>query len=108
MIHKFTGTDGGARLDQFLAEKLEMSRSQVKRAVDEGRVTVNGQKVKAGYKLQGSDEIAYEEEAPMCWRRRMWHLRCFTKTSIWPASTSPTASWSIPGRAEKKRPWSTG
>lgn len=64
MIHKFTGTDGGARLDQFLAEKLEMSRSQVKRAVDEGRVTVNGQKVKAGYKLQGSDEIAYEEEAP--------------------------------------------
>lgn len=64
MLHKLTAENAGVRLDNFLAEKLEMSRSQVKRAVDEGRVAVNGQKVKAGYKLQAGDEISFEEEAP--------------------------------------------
>lgn len=64
MLHKLTAENAGVRLDNFLAEKLEMSRSQVKRAVDEGRVAVNGQKVKAGYKLQAEDEISFEEEAP--------------------------------------------
>lgn len=64
MLHKFTADDAGARLDNFLAAKLDMSRSQVKRAVDEGRVAVNGETVKAGYKLQTNDEISFEEEAP--------------------------------------------
>ena len=64
MFRKFTAEKAGDRLDNFLAEKLGMSRSQVKRAVDEGRVAVNGDKVKAGYKLQAEDEISFEEEAP--------------------------------------------
>lgn len=64
MFRKFTAEKAGDRLDNFLAEKLGMSRSQVKRAVDEGRVAVNGDKVKAGHKLQTEDEISFEEEAP--------------------------------------------
>ena len=64
MFRNFTAEKAGDRLDNFLAEKLGMSRSQVKRAVDKGRVAVNGDKVKAGYKLQAEDEICFEEEAP--------------------------------------------
>lgn len=64
MLHKFVAEAAGGRLDNFLADAMEMSRSQIKRAVDDGRVTVNGKEEKAGYKLQENDEIAFEEEAP--------------------------------------------
>lgn len=64
MLHKFVVEAAGGRLDNFLADAMEMSRSQIKKAVDEGRVTVNGKGEKAGYKLQAKDEIAFEEEAP--------------------------------------------
>ncbi len=47
------------RLDRFLAEALpELSRSQLKRLIDEGRVTLNNAAVKASTKLKGGEEIA--------------------------------------------------
>lgn len=64
MLRKFVVEAAGGRLDNYLADAMEMSRSQIKKAVDEGRVTVNGKEEKAGYKLQAEDEIAFEEEAP--------------------------------------------
>ena len=50
--------ESGLRLDIFLSRKdLALSRSQIKRAVDEGMVLVNGLKVKAGYKLRNGDIV---------------------------------------------------
>jgi 23S rRNA pseudouridine1911/1915/1917 synthase len=46
------------RLDQFLADRLdELSRSQIKRLIDGGDVTVNGAAARAAYRLQAGDAI---------------------------------------------------
>ena len=47
----------GSRLDLFLADKIEQTRSQVKRLIDEGSIVVNGDRVKAGYRLKLTDHI---------------------------------------------------
>jgi 23S rRNA pseudouridine1911/1915/1917 synthase len=48
----------GERLDRFLAEKLpELTRSQIKRLIDDGLVSVTGTAVKAGLKLHGGETI---------------------------------------------------
>ena len=54
------------RLDRFLAEALpELSRSQLKRLIDEGRVTLNNAAVKASAKLKGGEEIAITLPEPV-------------------------------------------
>ncbi len=46
------------RLDQFLAEQLpELTRSQLKKLIDEGRVRIHGTPAKAGGKLKGGEGI---------------------------------------------------
>jgi 23S rRNA pseudouridine1911/1915/1917 synthase len=46
------------RLDRFLAERLpEMTRSQLKRLIDENHVLVNGGSAKAGEKLRGGEAV---------------------------------------------------
>ena len=56
--HVFTVTEGaGTRLDLYLSERLDTSRSQVKRLVDSESVLVNGEVVKAGYKLRAGDQV---------------------------------------------------
>ncbi len=46
------------RLDRFLDDSLpELSRSQIKRLIDEGAVTLNGGTSKPGFKLRGGEEI---------------------------------------------------
>ena len=55
------------RLDRFLAESLpELTRSQVKRLIDEGRVLQDGKPVKAGARLKGGEDlvISLPEPAP--------------------------------------------
>ncbi|MFA4916164.1 MAG: RluA family pseudouridine synthase [Syntrophales bacterium] len=48
--------ESGLRLDIFLSRKdVSLSRSQIKKAVDEGLVRVNDLKIKAGYKLRNGD-----------------------------------------------------
>lgn len=52
------------RLDQYVARHLSsLSRSSCRRLIDEGRVLVNGQPQKAGFKLRPADkvEIQYDE-----------------------------------------------
>jgi len=50
--------DKRIRVDAYLAGvDLELSRSQLKRLIDEGDVLVNGDKVKAGYKLHDRDQV---------------------------------------------------
>jgi 23S rRNA pseudouridine1911/1915/1917 synthase len=55
----FTVEAGAPRLDQFLAERLEpLTRSQVRRLIDEGEVRVDGDVVvKAGTRLRPGDEV---------------------------------------------------
>ncbi len=46
------------RLDRFLDERLpDLSRSQIKRLIDEGAVTLDGLSSKAGAKLRGGENI---------------------------------------------------
>ncbi len=49
----------GERLDRYLEKMLgEISRSQIKKYIYDGSVTVNGITVKAGYKIKNKDHIA--------------------------------------------------
>lgn len=53
-----TSDVGGSRLDRFLATSLaDLTRSYVKRLIDEGFVTVNGQEVKPSHNLKAGDRI---------------------------------------------------
>ncbi len=50
--------DTGLRIDKYLAEEAaEWSRSQIQQWIKDGNVQVNGQQVKANYKLAENDEI---------------------------------------------------
>ncbi len=56
-------TEGGARLDVFLTDETELTRSHIKRLIDGGRVTVNGSAaVKSGQKVMLGDEVRFEDE----------------------------------------------
>lgn len=58
----FTVTDGGQRLDVYLSEVMQTTRSHVKQCNDGGFVTVNGEKGKCGRILKAGDEISVTEE----------------------------------------------
>jgi len=56
------------RLDQFLAEQLDdLSRSQVRRLIDEGLVQLNGAPARAGTRLKGGErlEVHLPEATPV-------------------------------------------
>lgn len=46
------------RLDKYLSDHIDMSRSQIKKSIDSGEILVNSKKVKAGYLLNKNDEIS--------------------------------------------------
>ncbi len=50
-------SDKTERLDVFLSEKIDKTRSAIKKLVDDGNVTVNGKCEKAGKTLKIGDEI---------------------------------------------------
>jgi 23S rRNA pseudouridine1911/1915/1917 synthase len=53
------GESVGERLDCFLTAQLpELSRSQIKRLIDEGHVRIAGATVKAGLKLRGDEVVS--------------------------------------------------
>lgn len=54
------------RLDRFLDENLsELTRSQIKRLIDDGAVTLDGLPSKAGFRLRGGEEICVELPEPV-------------------------------------------
>lgn len=53
--------DVGKRLDKFICEKAQISRSLCKDALTKGLVTVNGKEVKASYTLKVNDEVFLDE-----------------------------------------------
>lgn len=51
----------GIRLDAYIASSIEgVSRTNVKRLIEEGNITVNGNTQKVSYKIQENDEIIVE------------------------------------------------
>lgn len=57
--------ENGKRLDQFLMEQTEYSRSKIQKMIQEGVILVNGEKVKNSYKVCEGNIITideYEEE----------------------------------------------
>ena len=65
MSESFTCEVGNIRLDVFLSEKLEKTRSAILKAIEDGRVLVNGKVPgKAGVKLSIGDTISIELVEP--------------------------------------------
>lgn len=59
--------DSGKRLDVFLTGRLpELTRSGVKRLLEEGRVAINGKPAKAGHKVRAGESVsaALPQKAP--------------------------------------------
>lgn len=52
------------RIDTYLSEKTEYSRTTVQRLIDENKIIINGKKIKASYKPQEGDKIEIQEEVP--------------------------------------------
>ncbi|MEZ4600634.1 MAG: RluA family pseudouridine synthase [Syntrophotaleaceae bacterium] len=53
------------RLDRFLAENLpELTRSQLKKLIDEGRALLDGRPAKAGSRLRGGEELVVSLPEP--------------------------------------------
>ena len=65
MENKILIADKSERLDVFLSEKLDKTRSAVKKLVDDGEITVNGNKVKAGRMLKIGEEISVNIPDPV-------------------------------------------
>lgn len=62
---KAVADSGGTRLDVFVAEKAECTRSHAKNLIEEGNVTVNGKKAaKSGALLKAGDVVVIVNPAP--------------------------------------------
>ncbi len=59
--------DVDTRLDNYLTNKLEISRSKISKMIKDGQVKVNNKIVKSSYQIKENDEIEAEEykEAPL-------------------------------------------
>lgn len=56
-------TEGGVRLDVFLSDETELTRSHIKKLIDTGNVLVGGvAAVKAGQTVKTGDEVAFIDE----------------------------------------------
>ncbi len=56
-------TEGGVRLDVFLTDETEFSRSHIKKLIDGGRVSIGGVSAfKAGVIVRTGDEVSFEDE----------------------------------------------
>jgi 23S rRNA pseudouridine1911/1915/1917 synthase len=56
----------GMRLDIYLSGRnLSISRSQIKRLIEDEQICINGQKTKAGYKLKFGDIVTVREKVPV-------------------------------------------
>ena len=63
---KVQDSDLHKRLDHFLVEQgVPYSRSQIKKWIDEGRLSVNGQREKGSYRLKIGDFLELFPEAPI-------------------------------------------
>ena len=57
--------DRGTRLDKFLSEHLELTRSAIERLLEEGAVTITGGSAAKNYRLRGGEAIQVEIADPV-------------------------------------------
>ncbi len=50
----------GIRIDKYLSDKTELSRTRVQQLCDEGKVTIEGRPVKSSYKISENEEICVD------------------------------------------------
>lgn len=60
MILEITENQAGERIDRFLADSQDLTRSFLQKILKEGAVIVNGKSVKANYKLRKGDRVEFE------------------------------------------------
>ena len=60
MILEITENQAGERIDRFLADSQDLTRSFLQKILKEGEVRVTGTSVKANYKLRTGDRIEFE------------------------------------------------
>jgi len=63
-VREFIVEEGGERLDRYLADLVDLSRSQVQRLIRQGRVTVEGEAAKASYLLSPGEHIRVQLPPP--------------------------------------------
>lgn len=56
--HEFCFEEASARIDAYLSEQMEITRSAVQKLIENGSVTVNGNVVGKSYKLKKCDNIS--------------------------------------------------
>ena len=61
---EFTAAAAGERLDAFIADNSDLTRSHVKKLADEGLIKVNGSVKKCSYPLKAGDIVTVEVEEP--------------------------------------------
>ncbi len=64
MIATVTNADSGKRLDVFVSEQFDVTRSGAQKLLEEGHVTVNGDVANKKQKLKESDEVRVEKPEP--------------------------------------------
>ena len=51
----------GIRIDKYLTDNTEYTRSKIQKMIDNGNILVNGKEVKSSYILKENDKIDIEE-----------------------------------------------
>ena len=65
MSENFVYLGDGERLDTFLSKNIpQFTRSYIKKLIDEGKILVEGKKVKAGYELKNGTDISVDYVTP--------------------------------------------
>ena len=62
--HRVEAVDAGTRIDKYLAERADLTRSAVVRLLEEGEVSVDGASVSKNYKVKAGDEIVVNIPEP--------------------------------------------
>ena len=60
---KFQTEEKGQRIDKYLCEQTQLTRSRIQQLIEQGAVVVNGKATKSNYKINPGDliEVSYED-----------------------------------------------
>lgn len=53
--------DINKRIDVFVMEQIDCSRTKIQKMIDENKILINGKSCKSGYRLKEGDSVTYEE-----------------------------------------------